>query len=212
MKLVLNALKYFALAVMVIVVEQIPLLFVYQNQPFYQVLVLSVIILLIAAASCLLAYRCRLIQGYRVLLTRSAILTVLLGFILLYIVKMVGAVILYLEQGGQASTGNQTALQNLGMHPMLFITFAVIVAPIVEEIACRGLIQGLAFKNSYLGVVISSLVFGALHVPTDIGSWVLYGGMGLVLGLIYHKFEKLEYTVAIHMLNNGIAMLMLFLV
>jgi membrane protease YdiL (CAAX protease family) len=48
-------------------------------------------------------------------------------------------------------------------------------------------------------------------MPTDLGSWILYGGMGLVLALVYQKTKKLEYSIAVHALNNFLGVLSLIL-
>ena len=97
------------------------------------------------------------------------------------------------------------------MSPLLLVVLTAIAAPIVEETVMRGLILGRLFNNSYLGVILSSLLFGLLHIPTNIGSWIIYGGMGLVLAVVYHKTQKLEYTIAIHFINNALGVLFMIL-
>ena len=37
------------------------------------------------------------------------------------------------------------------------------------------------------------------------------GGMGLVLALIYHRTQKLEYTIAVHFINNALGVLFMLL-
>ena len=135
----------------------------------------------------------------------------MIGFVVLTVVKYIGGIILLLENGLGANTENQAALEQLGMSPLLLIVLTVIAAPIVEETVMRGLILGRTFNNSYFGVIISSLLFGLLHMPTNIGSWVIYGGMGFVLAVVYHKTQKLEYTIAIHFINNALGVLLMLL-
>lgn len=137
--------------------------------------------------------------------------TILVGFVVLTIVKYIGGVVLLLENGIGANTENQAALEQLGMSPLLLVVLTAIAAPIVEETVMRGLILGRLFNNSYLGVILSSLLFGLLHIPTNIGSWIIYGGMGLVLAVVYHKTQKLEYTIAIHFINNALGVLFMIL-
>ncbi len=211
MKKFLTALKYFFLALGLLFLEQLPTAFITKNQPFWQSLVIVLALLVVVAITIYVAKRVGLLNHLADLKTAKAWKTILLGFIALTVVKYIGGVVLILEKGFDADTANQTALEQLGMSPLLLIILTAIAAPIVEETIMRGLILGRVFNNSYLGVIISSLLFGLLHMPTDIGSWIIYGGMGLVLALIYHKTEKLEYTIGIHFINNALGVLIMLL-
>lgn len=211
MKKFLTALKYFFLALGLLFLEQLPTAFITKNQPFWQSLVIVLALLVVVVITIYVAKRVGLLNHLADLKTAKAWKTILLGFIALTVVKYIGGVVLILEKGFDADTANQTALEQLGMSPLLLIVLTAIAAPIVEETIMRGLILGRVFNNSYLGVIISSLLFGLLHMPTDIGSWIIYGGMGLVLALIYHKTEKLEYTIGIHFINNALGVLVMLL-
>ena len=48
-------------------------------------------------------------------------------------------------------------------------------------------------------------------MPNSIGVWIVYAGMGLALGIAYRKFQKLEYCIMAHIINNSIAVSMLLL-
>ena len=98
------------------------------------------------------------------------------------------------------------------MNPFLLITFTVIMAPIVEELVFRGLLMGRVFNpDSIVGLIVSSLLFGLVHMPNSIGVWIVYAGMGLALGIAYRKFQKLEYCIMAHIINNSLAVSMLLL-
>lgn len=211
MKKFLTALKYFFLALGLILLEQLPTAFITANQPFWQSVLITLALLLVAVFTVYVAKRVGLLNHLEELKTRQAWKTVLIGFVVLTVVKYIGGIILLLENGLGANTENQAALEQLGMSPLLLIVLTVIAAPIVEETVMRGLILGRTFNNSYLGVILSSLLFGSLHMPTDIGSWIIYGGMGLVLAVVYHKTQKLEYTIAIHFINNALGVLLMLL-
>lgn len=84
---------------------------------------------------------------------------------------------------------------------------AVVVAPLLEEFVFRGTIQRTLTKASspYLGIVLSSIIFGLIHmVPQQIVNATM---VGLVLGAIFYLTDSLMTVVAIHILNNGIAYL-----
>ncbi|WP_315460054.1 type II CAAX endopeptidase family protein [uncultured Streptococcus sp.] len=211
MKKFLTALKYFFLALGLILLEQLPTAFITANQPFWQSAVISLSLLVIAVFTVFVAKRVGLLSHLEDLKTWEAWKTVLIGYVAILVVEYVGRIVLVLEEGLDANTVNQSTLEQLGMSPLLLVALTVIVAPIVEETVMRGLILGRVFNNSYLGVILSSLLFGLLHMPTDIGSWIIYGGMGLVLAIVYHKTQKLEYTIAIHFINNALGVLLMLL-
>ena len=211
MKKFLTALKYFFLALGLLFLEQLPTAFIAADQPFWQVALIILALLVVAVFTVYVAKRVGLLNHLEELKTWQAWKTVLIGFVVLTVVKFIGGIILLLENGLGANTENQAALEQLGMSSLLLIVLTVIAAPIVEETVMRGLILGRTFNNSYFGVIISSLLFGLLHMPTNIGSWVIYGGMGLVLAVVYHKTQKLEYTIAIHFINNALGVLFMLL-
>ena len=94
----------------------------------------------------------------------------------------------------------------------MVITVTVIMAPIVEELIFRGLLMGRVFNpDSIVGLILSSLLFGLVHMPNSIGVWIIYAGMGFTLGTVYRKFQKLEYCIMDHMINNSIAVSMMLL-
>ena len=211
MKKLLTALKYFFLALGLLFLEQLPTAFVAADQPFWQSALIILALLIVAALTVFVAKRVGLLNYLKDLKTWKAWKTILVGFVVLTIVKYIGGVVLLLENGIGANTENQAALEQLGMSPLLLVVLTAIAAPIVEETVMRGLILGRLFNNSYLGVILSSLLFGLLHIPTNIGSWIIYGGMGLVLAVVYHKTQKLEYTIAIHFINNALGVLFMIL-
>lgn len=80
---------------------------------------------------------------------------------------------------------------------------AVLLAPIGEEIAFRGM----AFKyarrltgNFWVANVLQALLFGIAHGNIVQGSYAF--GMGMVLGLIYKKYNSLLATMIAHLIFN----------
>lgn len=82
------------------------------------------------------------------------------------------------------------------------VVIIVLVAPIVEEVLFRGiLLHRFATKWSPVtAIVVSSLIFGILHA--DILGHAIFG---VVLSLVYVRTGSLWLPIAIHMLNNGLA-------
>ena len=128
----------------------------------------------------------------------------------IYIVTRIGAMVMMWE--GVSNSTNQEIIENAHMNPFVLITVTVIMAPIVEELIFRGLLMGRVFNpDSIVGLILSSLLFGLVHMPNSIGVWIIYAGMGFILGTVYRKFQKLEYCIMAHMINNSIAVSMMLL-
>lgn len=110
----------------------------------------------------------------------------------------------YLESTDFLATTSETYLYQ---YLILFFLVSVLV-PIIEEIIFRGaFIERLATKYSYKTALISSaIIFGVLHAD------VLGAAMvGLVLGAIYLKTKSLTIPVLLHVLNNGLIVVFMFL-
>jgi len=110
----------------------------------------------------------------------------------------------YLDSTSFLATSSKTYFYQ---YVILFVLVAVLV-PIIEEIIFRGaFIERLAAKYSYkTALIASAIIFGLLHVD------VLGAAMvGLVLGVIYLKTKSLTVPVLLHVLNNGLITLFMFL-
>jgi membrane protease YdiL (CAAX protease family) len=88
---------------------------------------------------------------------------------------------------------------------LLFVAVAL-VAPLLEELLFRGLLQNsLAHKMPIWGAIaVSALVFGAMHM--DLYALPPLILMGAIFGLIYHLTDSLRVTILLHMINNAAAL------
>jgi len=86
----------------------------------------------------------------------------------------------------------------------------VVLAPLVEEILFRGLLQRLVSRawGPWAGIVVSALVFGLVHGEP----WFLFGliAVGLVLGFLYEATGSLIACWAAHALHNAVSLVVLF--
>lgn len=85
------------------------------------------------------------------------------------------------------------------------ILTAVVMAPILEEILFRGVIQGSAYSKygALKSILISSAAFGIIHL---IPQQVIYAFVaGIILGYIYWRTQSILSVIIVHALNNGIA-------
>lgn len=125
------------------------------------------------------------------------------GFIGARIIAIAGT--LLLNSQGTESTANDQAINMMftGENPILVIMVIGISAPIMEEIVFRGGIMGYFLKDfPIIGIILSTLLFGLIHGPTDIPSFLIYTVIGFILSFAYHKTKRLEVSMSIHFLNN----------
>jgi len=103
-------------------------------------------------------------------------------------------------------TGRALALVDAVDSPIkivaLFIAVAV-VAPIVEELFYRALVQRAIVDKlgPMFGIPLAALIFGAVHL-----SWTelpALTAVGLVLGLLYHRSGRLGAPIVAHMTFNA---------
>ena len=174
------------------------------------VCLLVFLLLLKSAGALFLGKRLGLLEGFKTLSSLKAWGMIGLTYLGIYIVTRIGAMVMMWE--GVSNSTNQAIIENLHMNPFVLITLTVIMAPIVEELVFRGILMGRVFKpDSIVGLILSSLLFGLAHMPNSIGVWIVYAGMGFALGTAYRKFQKLEYCIMAHMINNTIAVSMMLL-
>ncbi len=91
----------------------------------------------------------------------------------------------------------------------LGIISIVVMAPLVEELLFRGAIQGYLMRKwnmPYLGIVISSLIFGVVHGnPAQIPFAFV---VGMSLGWMYYLTGSLIPGILMHFINNGSCVLL----
>lgn len=94
----------------------------------------------------------------------------------------------------------------------VWLIFIGILGPITEELLFRG---GLMtwfgkFMPSWLALILPAVIFGLLHLD----SWPIIVSttvMGIILGLSYKKTGSIWTPILIHVFNNSIAVILIFL-
>ena len=206
---ILKRFLYLLLAFLILIIIQGPT--IYLGVKDASLVSLLVFLLLLKSAGALfLGKRLGLLEGFKTLSSLKAWGMIGLTYLGIYIVTRIGAMVMMME--GVSNSTNQATIENIHMNPFVLITFTVIMAPIVEELVFRGILMGRVFNpDSIVGLILSSLLFGLAHMPNSIGVWIVYAGMGFVLGTVYRKCQKLEYCIMAHMITNRIAVSMMLL-
>ena len=97
--------------------------------------------------------------------------------------------------------------------PLLSFISICFFAPIAEELIFRKSFKD-CFSSKWVFVLISGLVFGALHVIGSISSLydllyiVPYSSLGIAFALIYYKTNNIYSSIFVHVLHNTILVLL----
>ena len=113
---------------------------------------------------------------------------------------------------GPTQSDTTQSIQSLSLSlPVLFLDLCIL-APVTEEIFMRGLLQGTVFKNTYIGLVTTSIFFAYLHGPYTISSFITYLGMGFAFDIRYKTSDNLWNSILLHALNNLVAFFFMYLI
>jgi membrane protease YdiL (CAAX protease family) len=104
----------------------------------------------------------------------------------------------------------------LARHPALLLLFAVVLAPIYEEMLFRRVLFGRLWRDGWplLGAVFSAVLFAFMHEPPLVGDkalaaqlplWLVYTCMGLAFAWVYRRTGSLVAPIIAHGLNNAFA-------
>lgn len=95
----------------------------------------------------------------------------------------------------------------------LTATSACVLAPIVEELFFRGILQpaiARTWRSQWFAIVVAGIAFGGIHYPNvqTIPALVVFG---IVLGYAYAKTRSLTLVILLHAVFNGKTVLWLVL-
>lgn len=220
MKIFLQKVEYSLLALFLAVQTLIPFMLIQQYKRQGQSFSLGNILLVLMIYLVIIFYALRMAKKEGLLtldfsfFNLKSVIWLVLSYLVSIGINIFAAIIMVLEGQFSGTTANQAALQSLFQNtPVILILVGTLLsAPILEEILFRGLIPKKLFpKHEVIGLIVGSILFGFLHGPTNIGSFVLYAGMGGVLAVLVHQTKHLEMGILAHMLRNGIAIFVMLI-
>ena len=99
------------------------------------------------------------------------------------------------------------AIPQTGLNVTTILFATVILAPIVEELIFRGMLQtSLARKlPAWAAIGVAAIIFSAMH--GDFNSAPALFAIGAIFGTLYHLTGSLRVTIVAHLSNNLFAML-----
>lgn len=211
-------LAWFGILLVAIFLSQIPmqtlaLLSISQIDPIWSTLIVALISILVIAIFLYGAHKSKLLLFKPKLLTITDVPRIVLSYLTIFVGNLVGGI--WLQLINQTTTSNQQIINNLVSESTLIGSFFIIVliAPICEEIICRGIIPTKLFQGyEKLGYVIGWFLFLLAHMPSNPPSFLIYGWMSAVLTWTAYRTRRLELSILVHMVLNSISFILLILV
>lgn len=131
-------------------------------------------------------------------------------------VMMISNLIINTISGGIA--GNEETVRSIfNISPFYIFFSAVIFAPIVEELVFRQGIRNI-FKTDFLFILVSGLLFGALHVASNFTGWfdllyiIPYSAPGIAFAYMLKKYDNIFVSMGFHFMHNGILIALQFVI
>lgn len=131
---------------------------------------------------------------------------------LLGLILMIGSNIIIQLIYPSVATNEEAVQESLKMFPIYTAFASCIFAPFVEEIIFRKCLAKV-FKNSFLFIVISGLLFGLAHTITEIGTSQMlyiipYGLFGSVFAYMYSKTKNIFVSMTFHFIHNTVLVIL----
>ena len=210
-------LTWFGILLVAIFLSQTPMLTLailtkIQFNPIWSTILVSLISILVLVIFLYGAHKSKLLDLKSKLLTINDLPRIVFSYLAIYVGNLVGGIWLQLVK--QTTTANQQVINNLVSESSLISSFflIVLIAPICEEIICRGIIPTKLFQGyEKFGYVIGWLIFLLAHRPSNLPSFLIYGWMSAVLTWTAYRTRRLEMSISVHMLLNSISFILLAL-
>ena len=210
-------LTWFGILLVAIFLSQTPMLTLailtkIQFNPIWSTILVSLISILVLAIFLYGAHKSKLLDLKSKLLTINDLPRIVLSYLAIFVGNLIGGIMLQLLN--QTTTSNQQILNNLFSESSLIAMFflVVLIAPICEEIICRGIIPTKLFQGyEKVGYVLGWLLFLLAHMPSNLPSFLIYGWMSAVLTWTAYRTRRLEMSISVHMLLNSISFILLAL-
>lgn len=210
-------LAWFGILLVALFLSQAPMLTLatltkIQFNPIWSIILVSLVSILVLAIFLYGAHKSKLLDLKSKLFTVNDVPRIVFSYLAIYVGNLVGGI--WLQVINQTTTSNQQTINNLVSESSLISSFflIVLIAPICEEIICRGIIPTKLFQGyEKFGYVIGWLIFLLAHTPSNLPSFLIYGWMSAVLTWTAYRTRRLEMSISVHMLLNSISFILLAL-
>ena len=211
-------LAWFGILLVAIVLSQTPMVLLgllaqTEIPSIWSGIIISLVSIFVLAIFFYGAHKSKLLVIKKKLFSINDLPRIALSYLAIFVGNLIGGIMLQLLN--QTTTSNQQILNNLFSESSLIAMFflVVLIAPICEEIICRGIIPTKLFQGyEKVGYVLGWLLFLLAHVPSNFPSFIIYGWMSAVLTWTAYTTRRLEMSIAIHMVLNSVSFILLTLV
>ncbi|WP_025729772.1 CPBP family intramembrane glutamic endopeptidase [Atopobacter phocae] len=152
-----------------------------------------------------------LIKNWKIKLFNLKIFTFKQIHLITYMYLVIAFIDPILEKINENISCNKEITEQIFENYPLYINLFVsaLVPAIVEEMMFRGFLLKGIFRNRYVsGLFITSVIFSLAHNPINLVEFIIYGYSGIILGWVYLKTDRLEASILLHFINNGIVVLL----
>lgn len=140
------------------------------------------------------------------------ILAFIMCYAIMYVSNLFGTIITWVIGLLKGTPVNNALLDVIGnIHPALTVIFAVVLAPIFEELIFRKLlIDRMVRYGEAVAILMSGLMFGLFH--GNLNQFMYAFCLGCFFGFIYVKTGRIHYTMILHFMINFMGSVMGLLV
>jgi len=131
-------------------------------------------------------------------------------FIILIATAICNLIINLLNNGNIA--GNEETVRSiLKESPLYTWISAVLIAPIIEELAFRLSFKSM-FKYKWIFIILSGIVFGSFHLIGSVSTYydllylIPYSIPGCIFAYTLYDSDNIIIPMSLHMLHNGVTM------
>lgn len=215
MEQVIRAAKGLLMCVGLFILLQVPQLFVFMKKSMLSDYLLGLSTIIVVGLFIFIGKKRGYFPKIEKEFSKKNIGIILAAFLVMRILAALFAVIM------QETTKNDQVIQEFTANITTINLFLMLCvgAPIMEEIIFRGVVmnemfrsrdnQPISFKIEMLGLLVSSVIFGSIHLSSDIISFLLYVTLGTCMGTVYLLTKSLKCSMAVHFLNNFFPFLVL---
>ena len=129
---------------------------------------------------------------------------------LVYLALVISNLLLVFVFHQTDSSINQKMIEEIMvLYPVLMASTTMFFAPVIEEVIFRFSLIANSPLKPYLSLLLSSVLFGAIHVlgGGDYIQIIPYFMMGLAIGFVYQRYQNIWYPIGVHCLQNTISTL-----
>lgn len=150
----------------------------------------------------------------------KSLMNFFIGYVIFFCFNILASILTMIFKIETSENQNQIVdmAKSSGFGLFAILLSAVLLGPLTEELIFRKAFFKV-FKNNYVSLIISSFVFGLIHILSTDGTFkeqlivgIPYFASGLGFGLAYIKSDRnILIPTAIHMVSNFISIIAIFI-